>query len=73
MAKGGGTGLDQSEARGLRDVFDLEEKGESVVVRFTPTALAEPNFICKFAADRERWCVAEKWTRAPGAETETET
>ena len=32
--RSGGTGLDQNVARCHRDMFDLEYKGESVVVRF---------------------------------------
>ena len=33
-SRSGGTGLNQNVARGHRDTCDLEEKGESVVVRF---------------------------------------
>ena len=35
MATSGFTGLDQIVARGHRDEYDLEEKGESVAVRYT--------------------------------------
>ena len=60
MARSGSTGLDQNVARGHTDVYELEEKGDSVFHSSHPQRIAEPKISGRFAAVHREWCVAEK-------------